>query len=82
MNVMQLETNQNRTWVSTVHNKNTADARTLRGVITTAPATLWRVDPLLDNARNTRGQQYGNSVFFVRGRAVTMQRVRCDVTQQ
>jgi hypothetical protein len=29
---------------------------------------MWRGDSLLDNARNTRGQQYRNSVFYVRGR--------------
>jgi hypothetical protein len=30
--------------------------------------------------QHTRGQQYKNSVSFVRGRAVAMQRARCDVT--
>jgi hypothetical protein len=32
--------------------------------------------------QHTRGQQYGNSVFFVRGRAVAMQSASCDVIQQ
>jgi hypothetical protein len=41
----------------------------------TSVTILWHVDPLLDSARNTRSQQYRNSVFFVRGWAVAMQRV-------
>jgi hypothetical protein len=33
----------------------------------------WPTDPLLGNARNTRGQQYRSSVFYVRALTVTMQ---------
>jgi hypothetical protein len=43
---------------------------------------MYGINPLLDNARNTRGQQQENSVFFVRERAVAVQKPRCDVTQQ
>jgi hypothetical protein len=54
---------------------------------------MWYVDPLLSSEsvnigvarqrpQHTRSQQHRRRVFCVRGRAVAMQRARCDVTQQ